>query len=303
MDKRIKNTLPGLLCILMMISFLVPAQLSAQEKKKKKTRYRLSLNYQKISSGDKIITARLFYKEGPKFFNVAGETVSFFIMGEEDETPLADIVTNENGNAILQIENGYPLPWDEDGMCIFGARFEGNENARSADGELYITDVDIDFAFTEEEEERYVNVIVTKNDTEGTKVPVYEAEVYGYVERMFSLLPIGEDYSDEEGKLTFEFPKKLPGDSIGNLIVVVRINESDEFGTVEMKKPVRWGLPRDFSESRQPRGLWTDEAPVWMSMAVLIILAGAWLNFFMAIYRVYQMKKRGQQTEADTPTA
>jgi hypothetical protein len=40
-----------------------------------------------------------------------------------------------------------------------------------------------------------------------------------------------------------------------------------------------------------------------MSLAVLIILVGAWLNFLLAIYRVYQMKKRGQQQKADTPTA
>jgi hypothetical protein len=300
MEIRITKTATWLLRLILLFAFLVPSIADAQEKKKKKTRYRMSLECQKVTNGERILTARLFYKEGPSFFNVPEETVTFFIPGEEEDLILANLTTDENGEAALHIAADYQYPWDEDRMCIFAARFEGNENARAADDELYITDVDINVDMQVVDEEQVVNVRVTKLDPEGNEVPVYEAEVYGYVERMFSDLPIGEDYSDEDGKLTFEFPENLPGDSLGNLTVVVRINESDEFGSVEMKKVIDWGTSVDFSEYRMPRALWTDEAPVWMSFAVIIILAGAWLNFLLAMYRLYKVKKLGETVEAET---
>ena len=287
-----------LIFMLMMIAALIaPSSMDAQDKKKKKTKYRMRLSYTKDSDNLRTLNARLFYKEKTTFFDVAGEAVTFFIMGEEDETILAEVITNSEGRAILQIEDGYPIPWDDDRMCVFGARFDGNENARAADDEVYITDINIDFEFAVEDEEQLVHVKITKLQ-EGEPVPVEDAEVYGYIDRMLNQLPIGEDFSDSEGAMTFAFPVDLPGDEEGNLDVIVRINESDEYGTVEMRKTIQWGVPVDFSESNFGRSLWTDEAPVWMSMAVLIILAGAWFNFFFAMYKIWRVKKLGKQTDA-----
>ena len=112
---------------------------------------------------------------------------------------------------------------------------------------------------------------------------------------MFSLLPIIEDFSDEEGKLISDFPNDLPGDSVGNLTVIVSIIESDEYGTVEKQKTIDWGIPVDFSEAETPRALWTDEAPIWMAWAVYVILAGAWLNFMYAVYKVVKVKRLGKK--------
>ncbi len=287
----------GLVLLSVLIALMMPRLLLADvNQETKKVKYRMNLAYHKFTNGDKSLTARLYYREGTKFINVSNVLVGFFLITEEDEILLAEVETKEDGYAILQIAAGYQLPWDSDNYCTFIARFDGNEEGKPTDEEIMIKNINIDFDFIMEDGEKYVNVNITEAGDSGEIIPVYDAEVYGYIERMFSLLPIGEDYSDEDGKLTFEFPKDLPGDSLGNLVVVVRINESDDYGTVEMIKTIDWGIPVDFSESKTPRTLWTDEAPVWMALAVFIILAGAWFNFALALYKVIKLKRLGKQT-------
>jgi len=290
----------GLVLLSVLIALMMPRLLLADvNQETKKVKYRMNLAYHKYTDGDKSLTVRLYYREGTKFINVSNVLVGFSVVTEEDEIQLAEVETNENGNAILRIATGYQLPWDSDNYCTFIARFDGDEKGKPTDEEIIIKNINIDFDFTEEDGEKYVNVNITEAGDSSYVIPVYDAEVYGYVERMYSLLPIGEDYSDEDGKLTYEFPKDLPGDSLGNVVVVVRINESDDFGTVEMKKTVNWGIPVDFSESKTPRALWTDEAPLWMALAVFIILAGAWVNFLYAVYKVIKVKKLGKQVNVE----
>jgi hypothetical protein len=46
-------------------------------------------------------------------------------------------------------------------------------------------------------------------------MPIADLELYFYVERTFSLLPIGDsfNFTDEEGNIEVEFPNDLPGDN------------------------------------------------------------------------------------------
>ena len=290
----------GLVLLSVLIALMMPRLLLAEvNQETKKVKYRMNLAYHKYTDGDKSLTVRLYYREGTKFINVSNVIVEFYLVTEEDEILLAEVETKEDGYAILQIATDYQIPWDSDNYCTFIVRFNGDEKGKPTDEEIMIKNINIDFDFTEEDGEKYVNVNITEAGDSSDVIPVYDAEVYGYVERMYSLLPIGEDYSDEDGKLTYEFPKDLPGDSLGNVVVVVRINESDDFGTVEMKKTVNWGIPVDFSESKTPRALWTDEAPLWMALAVFIILAGAWVNFLYAVYKVIKVKKLGKQVNVE----
>ena len=301
MKKHINTT--GKLVRIFVLSFvfialMAPLLLMANSNKEtKKIKYRINLAYYKFTNGDKKLTARLFYRDGTTFINVSNALIEFYLLTDEDEQQLAEVETNADGYAILQIASGYQLPWDDDNQCTFVARFNGDDEGKPTDEEIIIKDININFDFTEEDGEKYINVHITEAGDSVERIPVYDAEVYGYVERMFSLLPIGEDYSDEEGELTYEFPKDLPGDSLGNLTVVIRINESDEYGTVEVKKTIDWGIPVDFSESQTPRALWTDQAPIWMALTVYIILAGAWLNFLYAVYKVFKVKKLGKQVK------
>ena len=71
--------------------------------------------------------------------------------------------------------------------------------------------------------------LVTSNDT-----PVKEIEVKLYVQRMFSLLPVGDAVAtDEEGISSFEFPNDIPADLDGKLTVFAKVEDDENLGNLE----------------------------------------------------------------------
>ncbi len=294
-----KNNWAICIYIVLIISLLCPQLVKANDKPKKKLKYRISFNYYKSANGEKTLEARLFYKAGRKFVNVQDEYIGFYLLNNDEEVLLAQSATNADGEAILLIDAGYPLSWDSTNTCNFVARFKGNDIARKAKKEISIVDINIGIDFVNNADEKTVTVLINSISPTGESIPIEDAEVYGYVERMFSLLPFGEGFSDSEGQLVFDFPNELPGDSIGNLNVIVKIVESDDYGTVEMNETINWGVKVDYLEQQVARSLWTDDAPVWMSITVIIILAGVWVNFLLAIFKIVKIKKLGMQASSE----
>ncbi|OYT17046.1 MAG: hypothetical protein B7C24_04600 [Bacteroidetes bacterium 4572_77] len=261
------------------------------EKTQKKLKYRISFKYYKADNGDKTLNARLYFKKNRKFVNVANEEVRLYVSANEEETLLAKINTNLDGEAILLIDSDYAIPWDTNQTCEFIARFAGNEHAKKAKKNIRIKDVGIGLRFSEKEDENKLSVLISSISPEKQIIPAEEILVYAYVDRMYSLLPIGEGFTDEQGELDISFPKNIPGDSLGNLTVIVKIEDSDEHGNIEVSKTIKWGIPVDYTEQLFPRSLWTDNAPYWMYLVIIIILGGAWIHFVLAVYKLFKIKE------------
>src|SRR6266702_2022082 len=96
------------------------------------------------------------------------------------------------------------------------------KNIFAEDGEA---NANISLTVSQKESVREVKAIITKTDAIGKIIPVQKVEVKIYVKRSFSLLPIeGENLTtDENGEASVNFPKDIPGDSIGNLIVIAKV--------------------------------------------------------------------------------
>ena len=86
-------------------------------------------------------------------------------------------------------------------------------------------DANISLAFVEDEGAN--KIIATVTDMDGN--PVEELDLYFYVKRTFSNLPIGDVFNttDEDGMVSVNFPNDLPGDHDGNVIILTRIMDSD----------------------------------------------------------------------------
>ena len=55
-------------------------------------------------------------------------------------------------------------------------------------------------------------------------------------------LPLGKK-SIENGECNIEFPNDLPGDSAGNLLIIAKIVDHDDFANVEQRASIGWGVP------------------------------------------------------------
>jgi hypothetical protein len=227
--------------------------------------------------------------EGEYF--VEGLTVKYYVLGEE-EILLGEAITGEKGIAELNIPDGsYTWPMDEEGYIQFYARFEENELFWEAEEELMIKDVFVGITFEEEDEERLVYFEGTVMMPEG-EIPLADDDFYFYVPRMFSDMKIAEGWFEEDGTGYIEFPQGIIGDSVGNVLVIGRIDEHFDYGYVEVSGEINWAVPKRLLTAEGPlRELWTPIAPLWMIITLIILLAGVWGHYLYAIIQLVMIKR------------
>jgi hypothetical protein len=281
-----KNTFKILLVILMTLMSINLAFGQDEEPTKKKTR--TSLEYSQLANGTRALSAKIFTKEGPVFTYLENEEIEFVLRTDTLDIPLGKTQTNTSGIANFYIEKDFPIDTNEYGAYVFAFLYNGNDSCRAAEDEVEIKDLSIEFEFLEDED-GYRSVSIQLKDALGNGAA--EQEVQVYVKRLYSLLPVGDDWSDDDGALEIEFPTDLPGDSLGTLHVVIKVLESDIYGTVIADERIAWGTPVDFTIQEDVRALWGQNTPWWMVIAISIVLIGAWSQFMIAIYHLIKMRK------------
>ena len=137
---------------------------------------------------------------------------------------------------------------------------------------------------------KVLTVQAKEKNGEGELIPVGDLDVDIGVQRLYSVLPLDAIETDEEGIGTLEFPNDVPGDSTGMITVVARIDEHEYFGTVTKSQSIKWGIPVSYKLKKISRQLFTDEAPLWMIIAVFVVLVGAWYHFFLSVLKLRKIK-------------
>jgi 5-hydroxyisourate hydrolase-like protein (transthyretin family) len=264
---------------------------NAYAQKKEGTRVRAY--YDKLPNNNKQIKVSLTTGRGKNMVGVVNADIKLTSLAGEEKLQLATIQTNVDGEAFLQIEEGYPLPKDEEGYAIITAAFAGNDSLKAAKKKLEFLDLLLTAEFNIEDSVKVITLSAVV-DSLGTKIPVEELDVEIGVKRMHSTLFLDEVETDEEGKAEFEFPDDIPGDQDGNITIVFRVLEDDDYGTVQARSIINWGTIVDYTSKDHLRSLFGDEAPLWMIIAVLVVLVAAWYHFIWAIIKVYKIKKLGE---------
>jgi hypothetical protein len=265
-------------------------RLSAQEETGK-VRTRLTLSYEKLFNGDKKILVDLSSGSGKKTQKLINTSLTLSVTANDSTKELAEIKTNSEGTAELYIMAGYKLPADKDGFSTFTASYPGDSLNKPGSAELSVKDITIEFEPVIVDSVKTINLLVYESDDTGSKVPVEGMDVIVGVERLYNILQVGQVQTDAEGKGSLEFPNDLPGDSAGVIIVTARIEDNETYGTVGTRQSLKWGIPVSYDIEPWTRQLWSNEAPLWMIFAVFIVLSAAWFHFFLAINRLWKVKK------------
>lgn len=224
--------------IMLFMTFLC-LTVSAQEKLKAS----ITLNYYKNSDNTKTLKATVSSKKEKKFISINNATIHFY--NKSIENNLGDIQTNKDGEAFLDIPNKKELI-DSLGNFIFIAKFTGDDTYNSAEEEITIKDTRLELSLSVIDSVKTISV--TANEiSDGKEIPLEGVDVTFYVKRLFGNLKIG-DGSVEKGESSIEFPyNDLPGDSLGNITVCVKIEDNDTYGNVEKKESITWGVPVHYS--------------------------------------------------------
>ncbi|MDQ2177278.1 hypothetical protein [Marinifilum sp. D714] len=169
----------------------------------------------------------------------------------------------------------------------------------------------IELFFSDTDSVKLITAIVQEQHPQYMGAPVSGIDLYFYVQRSFSLLPIGSVFNttDELGKVEVEFPSDLPGDTDGNVILLVKIEDTPPYRDTTIQKTLSWGIPLVIDEQQNKRSLWAARANAPMSLILLVnsILLVVWgiIGYILfQLYMIYKeesasVKKTGRDKSSD----
>ncbi len=127
--------------------------------------------------------------------------------------------------------------------------------------------------------------------------PAAEVAVKLYVKRLFGNLPIGEEVAtDESGVAVFEFPNDIPLNEEGNLIVLAKVEDDENYGSFDAETTTKIGTPKKVTEINvNERSIAGSDAPIYFIVASLVVFAGIWAAILYVVLLVFKIKKSAIQ--------
>lgn len=227
---------------------------------------------------------------------VKGIVIKFSGSSGSQQIALGEATTNDAG--VAELKGGNFNDMRKAGHTFtFSAAFAGDDKFLKNEASLEVAEVAIALKAETIDSVNTVTVTVNSWNEKGESVPFSEGEVKIYVPRMFSLLPIGDITTDEDGYGELKFPTDLPGGTQGELTIIARIEEHETFANAEAATPAAWGVKTDAPASKQPRTLWSPDAPLWMVVTFIILMVGVWYHYGLIVYELIQVHRLSKPTD------
>ena len=290
-----KNILKILILLMSFSLLLFKAYSQDDVKTEETTNYNpiLKLSYLKNTDDIRVLKCTISARLKGKWIPIENADLAFYA-GTDSLVALGKKTSDAEGIAIIEIDKEVSLPEDEYGDCTYTVEYEGTENSKAKSKEITIVDIQMEITLEEIDSVKTITVKAGKKGPEGEVVAVTGEDVNVYVKRLYSNLKVGEIYLDEdEGQGSLEY-ELIPGDSLGNIVLIARFDDHEEYGNVEKRQTINWGTPVSYAIIDTPREIWTNEAPLWMTITVLIFVFGVWYHLILVFVRMWKIKKIGK---------
>ncbi len=274
--------------LLTIILLLLPATLSAQDAKTPVSPD-YEFKYFKDTDNNRILQTRASHFDGVKEHSLAGLIINYYTRDKEP-VMIGQVATDSKGIASFVLPADLKLAADKDGNWYFKSEFPGDSSVEAASQELLIQDINLEMTLSEQDSLKFVSLKASKN-TGKEFVPLSGESIILTIPRMFSQLPVGEGSFDDQGNAEIQFPDDIPGDDYGNITIIAKFEDHDNFGNVEKRQQIAWGIPGIHPSGESKRELWTAIAPRWMIFTLTIMLAGVWGHYIFAIISLIRIKK------------
>jgi len=256
----------------------------------------IKLTYTESNNRHKILTATVKTKIDDSDQLVKGVSIHFYNKSIKPDQLLGSAISNEKGEAVLVIPD---KKLSLDTAYTFIGAIEQDKQFANVQETLKVAEADLVMTLKTEDSTHQVVITMQGTDKKGKLVPAADVEVNLYVQRLFGLLPLPDnpETTDENGEITVDFPRDLPGDADGNLIIVARVEENDRYGNLEFRRKMNWGIPLLIDPRLHSRELWSSRAnaPIYLIVLVNTILICIWGVIAYIVYEVFLIKKIGKQ--------
>ncbi len=251
----------------------------------------LNLAYFHADSVHKI-TATLRAKIEGRYRPLPDMEINSTVIQGGKKTTLGSALTNEKGKVSFTIPEEIITTGGDKGIYSFEASFSGNDLYTAASAGTAMKPLRMEMSFFQKEEEKMVNLKVDELGADNQWSPVENLDVVFYVPRTFSLLKVGQA-SIENGSASFEFPTSVPGNQLGYVTLVAKVEEHEQYGNAEVSGTINWGKPLPPLKVVK-RGLGDTDAPLWMVYTLIVLLSLVWFHYMYVIFTVFRIRHLGK---------
>ena len=229
-----------------------------------------------------------------------GQVLQLYLDSNKAENLITKVQTDSDGKAKAVIPPTLKPVWDAASSHKFIAVTEGTSKEEETTTEAEISKAKILIDTSNTEGTRTVDVSFLKLEGDNW-APAKDVDVKIGVKRLGGELKIGDEETyttDSLGKASGEFKlDSLPGDANGNLILVARVEDNDQFGSLSIEKTVPWGRYFKPAPSFGERALWAarGKAPIWLMLMAYSIIAAVWGVIFYLIVQIIRISKLGKK--------
>jgi len=272
--------------VVILFSF-IGVQIFAQAEKNE-----LSLNVAYYNSNNQMhyLKAQAKSKINGKLQMIPGIELAFYITDETAPNLLGKSVTNEKGEAVLLIPASAKDEWNKSAAQHFSAVSVTNKQFETTSGSVDIVKAKIQIDTLEDR-----NIVATLFELKDSIwAPVKEVDLRVAIKRQVGELNVNETptyTTDSLGMVTAEFKREnFPGDSKGNLVLIVKLDENDVYGNLTAEKIVPWGVIETHVSIFNDRSLFARRgySPLWLEILAYSIVLVVWIVLF---YLVNQIRK------------
>ena len=238
-------------------------------------------------------------KVGRQFLPVKNIPVNVYFGEVAEENLLGKVVTAVNGEGRVAFPASLKANWDSlDGFKIMAESVPAKgEELLSADITIKKAILVIDTLLVDAVR-TVTGLLKEKKGDEW--IAVGEIEMKLSIKRLLGNLTVGEAEtytSDSTGTASAEFKKdSMPGDAKGNIILVARVEDNDNYGNLVVEKNVPWGNVAKAETNFWHRTLWStgNRAPIWLLVIAFAIIIGVWGTLIYLVWQVFKIKKMGK---------
>ncbi len=275
----------------MMILLLLSFTPSLMAQDDSKIQPLLKLEYFHIDSVNKL-AATLKAKVDGKFLPLEDMEIAFKYSQGGNLTVMNISTTNDKGRASFDIPEEIIASGGDKGVYLFEASFAGKGNYESATGRNSMKPLRLELSFSQKEGGKMANLKAFESGPDNQWIPVENLDVVFYVPRTFSLLKVGQA-SVVNGAASVEFPTSVPGNQLGYLTLLAKVEDNETYGNVEASGTINWGKPLP-ADKILKRGLGDTNAPLWMVYTLIVLLSLVWFHYMYVIYTVFRIRYLGK---------
>jgi len=259
-----------------------------------KTRPRIFIEYFNTAINERYLTLKVTTRINKRHRPVPGAEVKVYLDSVSESSFIGNVLMNSDGLATFHLPPKFYKALDSISVFTFICTISDHPNLDNGKKELMVKEIELKAEFIDQDTLKWIRAIVLEKTGQGSYAPVQGVPVQFLVIRPFNMLAIAEQTStDEDGKATILFPDDLPGDATGHLVPVIRIDDSDDYGTVESKSTVQWGVPTAFSDNTIKRSLWAAgaNAPLYLLILTNGLIIVTWGIIFYILFQVYRISR------------